>query len=87
MKKKLFSVLAILVCASSIAMAKVPLNEAVLGGIYPGMPVQDMVQIYGDPIKEEVSYAAGIQVYDQKCITAILSISMLTVTPQAVPLK
>ncbi len=66
MKKKLFSVLAILVCAGSIAMAKVPLNEAVLGDIYPGMPVQDMVQIYGDPIKEEVSYAAGIQIYDQK---------------------
>ena len=66
MKKKLFSVLAILVCASSIAMAKVPLNEAVLGGIYPGMPVQEMIQIYGEPLKGEVSYAAGIQVYAQK---------------------
>ena len=66
-------------------MAKVPLNEAVLGGIYPGIPLQDMIQIYGDPIKEEVSYANGIQVYAQKCITAIPYISMLKVILQAVP--
>lgn len=56
MKKTAF-LLAALLCAGGVSMAKIPVDDAALGGISPGVTKDYVISIYGEPEEGKIENA------------------------------